>query len=387
MSLLSSDPLPGLAALCHQAATAPDRWPELVKAVHEAFSTSGTVLFTPEAGPADAFGVAHGAVAHGVEDYFGHWVEQDAWNVAVAGRTFFRTAGEVRLGQEFLGDAALRRTDFFNAWCQRFEAERVMSLKVEDGADTFAPVMHLSLFRRFADATFSAEEAQALKALWPHLRLAAQAHWHLRCVRQMAAQEGLDALPLAAWVLREDARIEYANRAACALMRTGSVARQRHGRLHGLGNLEADSLNALWQRSVRTGEGCAQALEIPVQGERRAALLRVMPVWQTQVYLKAWPTARLLALLETSDAASDVVWMDALVKRYALTRAEREVLEHLRDGLSQKEIAALRGVTVGTVSTQVNLLFSKTGLHRQPDLMRLALGRWPGEADSGAPKI
>lgn len=377
MSLLSSDPLPGLSALCHQAAAAPDRWPELVKAVHEAFSTSGTVLFTPEAGPADAFGVAHGAVAHGVEDYFGHWVEQDAWNVAVAGRTFFRTAGEVRLGQEFLGDAALRRTDFFNAWCQRFEAERVMSLKVEDGAGTFAPTMHLSLFRRFEDAPFSAEDAQRLKALWPHLRLAAQAHWSLRCVRHTAAQEGLDALPHAAWVLRDDGRIEFANHAARALMRACEVARISQGRLHGLGNLGADSLNALWQRCARIGVGCAQVLEIPVRGELRAVLLRVVPVHQAPVYQKAWPKAQLLVLLETSDEARDEAWMDALAARYALTQAQRDVLEHLRDGLSSEEIAALRGVKRGTVITHVNVLFGKTGLHRQSDLMRLALGRWP----------
>ena len=379
MSPTPADFLTRLTTLCHQAAAAPDRWPELVAAVHESFSTSGTVLFTPEAGPADAFGVAHGVVAQGVDDYFGQWVEQDAWNGAVAGRAFFRTAGEVRQGHEFLADAALRRTDFFNAWGRRYEAERVMSLKVEDGAGTFAPVMHLSLFRRFADAPFSAEEAQALKALWPHLRLAAQAHWSLRSVRQTAAQEGLDALPLAAWVLREDGRIEYANRAACALMRAGSAARHSHGRLHGLGNLEADSLNALWQRSARTGVGCAQVLQVPEQGERRAALLRVVPVRQAPVYLKAWPTARLLALLETSDAARDAVWMDALTKRYALSQAQREVLEHLRDGLSLDEIAALRGVKRGTVTTHVNMLFIKTGLHRQPDLVRLALGRWRGD--------
>lgn len=46
----------------------------------------------------------------------------------------------------------------------------------------------------------------------------------------------------------------------------------------------------------------------------------------------------------------------------ALTRAEREVLEHLRAGLSNKEIAGTLGKAEPTVKHQVSAILRKYGL-------------------------
>jgi pimeloyl-ACP methyl ester carboxylesterase len=60
-----------------------------------------------------------------------------------------------------------------------------------------------------------------------------------------------------------------------------------------------------------------------------------------------------------------------LTKAFELTEAETEVAANLAEGLSPKEIADRRGVSVLTVRTQIKALLAKTGAAGQTDLVRL----------------
>lgn len=55
-----------------------------------------------------------------------------------------------------------------------------------------------------------------------------------------------------------------------------------------------------------------------------------------------------------------------------LTRREREVLRHLADGLTNKEIAQRLEVAVATVKNHVHNLLAKLGAHRRQDAVRTA---------------
>lgn len=57
----------------------------------------------------------------------------------------------------------------------------------------------------------------------------------------------------------------------------------------------------------------------------------------------------------------------------ALTRQQRRVLEFIADGRSNKEMAALLGVSVHTIHTHRNHLMAKLGIHRQAGLVRFAI--------------
>lgn len=58
---------------------------------------------------------------------------------------------------------------------------------------------------------------------------------------------------------------------------------------------------------------------------------------------------------------------------FDLTRAERRVLEALRDDPTNKEIAGQLGVTESTVKFHIGRLLRKTGTAHRRDLVRLAL--------------
>jgi DNA-binding CsgD family transcriptional regulator len=64
--------------------------------------------------------------------------------------------------------------------------------------------------------------------------------------------------------------------------------------------------------------------------------------------------------------------LDALVRLYHLTRAERDVLRRIAEGSTAGEIARDLDVAITTVRTHLQNLLRKTGTRRQADLVRLA---------------
>ncbi len=56
---------------------------------------------------------------------------------------------------------------------------------------------------------------------------------------------------------------------------------------------------------------------------------------------------------------------------FGLTSAECRIVKGLLDGLSPREIGEHGGTSINTVNTQLKSVFSKTGVHRQADVIRL----------------
>jgi DNA-binding CsgD family transcriptional regulator len=80
----------------------------------------------------------------------------------------------------------------------------------------------------------------------------------------------------------------------------------------------------------------------------------------------------LLVLTRTADAAQ--VPLEAWCRLLGVTRAEAGLVATLAAGGTVEQHALQRGVSVGTVRGQLKQVLSKTGTHRQADLVRLALG-------------
>lgn len=59
---------------------------------------------------------------------------------------------------------------------------------------------------------------------------------------------------------------------------------------------------------------------------------------------------------------------------YGLTPAQCRVALLLSDGHAPRKIASMVGVTDNTVHSQIKSIFSKTGVKRQGELIRLLVG-------------
>jgi DNA-binding NarL/FixJ family response regulator len=91
-----------------------------------------------------------------------------------------------------------------------------------------------------------------------------------------------------------------------------------------------------------------------------------------------------LALVVIARPRPDAERIAGRVRRlYRLTEAEARVVAALTLGETVEQIALAHGVRVSTVRAQVRSIFEKTGVHRQTDLVRLALsgGHLLGKTD------
>ena len=78
-------------------------------------------------------------------------------------------------------------------------------------------------------------------------------------------------------------------------------------------------------------------------------------------------------MLPLPRVSSDrITWASASVRR-ALTAREREVLQKLAEGRSNKEVAAALHISVNTVETHRARIMSKLDLHSMGDLVRYAI--------------
>jgi DNA-binding CsgD family transcriptional regulator len=97
-------------------------------------------------------------------------------------------------------------------------------------------------------------------------------------------------------------------------------------------------------------------------GSRRIAVQRVSP-------FVGEAGASLLILVDLSIRPHPHI--DTLRRAFGLTRREARVASALATGLQLREIAALHGLGMGTVRSQLKSVFVKTGTNRQPELVAL----------------
>jgi DNA-binding CsgD family transcriptional regulator len=92
----------------------------------------------------------------------------------------------------------------------------------------------------------------------------------------------------------------------------------------------------------------------------------------------ASPISGGLALVVVTRPRPDADRIAPRVRRlFGLTDAEVRVMAALTLGQTVEQVAVAHGVRVSTVRAQVRSIFEKTGVHRQADLVRLALSAAP----------
>ncbi len=101
----------------------------------------------------------------------------------------------------------------------------------------------------------------------------------------------------------------------------------------------------------------------------------VGPLWDKPLQLLASPmftsTASYIALYLAEQDPRLELSVAEVVKLFGLTPAEARLAIALHDGLSINEYADLQGISAGTARIQLKSIFSKLGINRQPELVRL----------------
>lgn len=364
------------AAIAYEAAADEAAWPRLMTSLVRATGASGGALFTPfELIPERRLGMSCGSVTRdSVSEWLTQWRHDDPWNNAPSHARLFARPGSVRHGHEFLPDAELIRTAYYNDFSRPRESGRLISLNVCGVGDPLAPATTLSLLRPLSTQAFDPSVRAALRAFWPHLRGALYSRSSLGQIRraQAVASAVLALFPHAAWLVRGDATVLCANRAAEDLARRRGPVQLHWARLGRIGDVDARRVEDAVASAAR---GLGRDLPTVVEDEAgsRRATLCVISLSGAHELLAAWPSARALVLLQLTPQVPPISSVERLHARHGLTRAECRVLTGLAEGLSVRELANALQLSEATVRTHLRALFAKTGCQRQGGLIRLVL--------------
>ena len=180
----------------------------------------------------------------------------------------------------------------------------------------------------------------------------------------------LDVFAMPVVVADRHLSIVYANKAAHAVLASGGAIRDLSGRLATAVGDQPKLSNAVNAAALgHTAQppfifGSSEMSPVAIWVQPVDALLRTSaPVWARGLAV--------LTLKPLRGAAPEPSTL--LIDHYELTQKQAEVVAHLAGGATLDEVAEAMNVRLATVRSHLAACFLKTGTHRQPDLVSLAL--------------
>jgi len=239
------------------------------------------------------------------------------------------------------------------------------------------PLAGVIIYRREGCRAFDASDLEMLDSLVPHLSRAYAIHVRLRdaLLASDALTEVIDRIPTGALLVDGSGNVVLSNRSAEKILSLEDGFSLRQGRPWLEDQRENRALSELIQESVREhatqGSTTGEVMSVTRPSGRRPFSLMVGPL------LAAPPgttTDEARAIVFVADPEGGQVGAAAVLETlYDLTHAEAELVRLIAEGNSLDQVAAIRGVTMNTVRSQLKQVFSKTETRRQGELVHLVL--------------
>jgi DNA-binding CsgD family transcriptional regulator/PAS domain-containing protein len=289
-------------------------------------------------------------------------------------RAILRPAGFVCTSVELCPPAEMARQEY-NDFLLRFEASHGMFGLLENTGKSLSSI---GFYRSLSCPAFGTAEVKLLSFLVPHAQQAFRLHLQFSALnaRQEGIDRALDMFPTGIVLLDARGQIVFMNRKA------SEIVAQHDGLLATRNGLRAERQeeSALIAKTVQAATSTSKADNLAATGtlfvSRRARpplQVLICPIRDSaSSALCAAPSVRVIAFVsdpsQTRRPAPDV-----LRTLFGLTPAECRVALLLSDGHAPAKIADMVGVTTHTVRSQIKSIFSKTGVKRQSELIRLLL--------------
>jgi DNA-binding CsgD family transcriptional regulator/PAS domain-containing protein len=189
--------------------------------------------------------------------------------------------------------------------------------------------------------------------------------------------ETLDALRCAVILTDPRGTILHANHAAESILaREDLVTRNRDALAAKVPAAAAelrDAIKYAAEDAVAIGK---TGLQIRLsEADMPSVFAHVLPMSGSELRAGLQPTAAAAIFISAPDGGLDGA--EVMAATYALTPAETRVLVQLLEGKTLAETADALCIAMTTARSHLNHIFSKTGVTRQADLVRLSMGHVP----------
>ncbi|MBF0179908.1 MAG: PAS domain-containing protein [Magnetococcales bacterium] len=286
--------------------------------------------------------------------------------------------GVVDLGDSFLAEEVLR-SEYYHDFLRPQHKYHCM------GGPLLKTDQHIVLFgiqRNREGRAFRPEEARIVNLLVAHLQKILLINQQMAdlSLRNHIAEQALSHMVQGVMVFDETLTVVYMNRAAEEILAGDSGIRLTRRGLETPVLAESRRLREMLRRGLRLAAGVGEpprhTLPITPAGDGmrpfQAMVAPLRPEHRKMGILPDFP--KVLLVLHTLDrATTSQATIGMLRDLYGLTGAECHLAGELANGRDLDEVARARGISMHTVRNQLKSIFSKTGVNRQVDLVRLVL--------------
>ena len=300
--------------------------------------------------------------------YQQHYGSVDVWIMKAQSKP----AGYVCTSDSLCPFEELATTEFYNDFLSRHGIAHGMFGLVEHNEIRAASV---SLYRGLLSGEFSASELETLHLLVPHIQRAFKLHFRYSELKRRSegVEAALNMLATGVIFLGANGEVLLMNRRAHELLGTRNGLFSARGRLSAAVGSESARLQVLIHAAmqIERGIGLSSGGTILISRENgRPLSVTVAPLREINTSVPQ----RAAAVLFISDPdRNPEVPADMLQRCYGLTPAEGRLAMLLLEGHSLKEAGDCCDVTYNTAKSQLKIIFSKTHVQRQGELIRLLL--------------
>lgn len=288
-------------------------------------------------------------------------------------RNALRKPGDIHTLDEVVTSEALHESEFYRQILKPYGIEHALGMYISEPGGWEGNV---GLISDAAAHQFTNADRQLLLDLKPHLERALALFAKLRRHESElhVLTETLDRLTISTFILDERGRVLRANGAGQALAKSGRVLRIADDQLR-LAKRDDDArLKAVIEQAVAACRGASRgsfvdAMRIRNADEENLGVL-VRTVGRSVPFLGD-PAPALIVYISGANDARPVERL--VMQLFDLTPSEAQVATLLAAGLTIAEAAERLGLTENTARTYSKIIFSKTGVGRQADLVRLIL--------------
>ncbi len=235
----------------------------------------------------------------------------------------------------------------------------------------------LSIMRSRRAGPFRAESRRRFGIVMSHLQQSYRLYDTVgrAAIHSSVSAMVVDLLEVPIFVCTSDRRVLLANKAALELVGSGEIL-LRAGTLSATDLATEASLCAATQAAAleETGEGIADARGICVMRGRRTGVLhrfRTCPLAQKHPLRGEAGSRGVVALIGISRRSDGTRSVPVFVEVFGLRKAEARLAALLMDGTSLDEAARTMRITINTARSYLQLIFERTGSHRQAELVSI----------------
>ena len=360
--------LDGLVNLLYDAALNDELWSGLATKIAQVFDSTSTVLKTHGAGDhVHLVEITENLnVAPKQQAWAEHWHRNDIW----VERSVALGMGRIGTSQDLMPDAEYEKSGFYQDWNRRLGIYHMVGAVFPIDAHT---VGVLGIHRPKGAGPYLEEDRQRVARFLPHLNRALRMRQRLEhaALAHSASLDALERLDTAVLVLDAQCRVLHTNGLAARILESASELRMQSGRLH-VSDPKLDSEFArLVREAVRTANGAALPPGKALAIERAGRLPMTVLVAPLRAGANRRGPASPSALVFMRDPEHAAPAQDTLRELFGLTRTEAAIAAALAQGHALEQIGNSFGIGLGTVRSHVKTILSKTGTHRQAQLVAL----------------